>query len=306
MKTRTRRTDSAANTHGARDATSERELMNSGVAALLKGIGSFVWLEYKALLFYPATFFMTVFQGMINMGIWFFISLFISGYADRFVSAYGGSYVAYVVLGVAFHEVARSALKSPYVSIQTAFWEKRLETYRIFPKGFWAYILGRFFWQLLFALVIQAATLALIAGVAGIELHPKAHLGTAALVYFFFIASVFGLGLLGASTFFLLEVKTGVEPVGWMVDYAVRLTSGLYYPIAIIPAFVRPLSRLFPHTYAFRAMRLILLQGASGRAVGNDLLVLALYAPLAVAAGFLLLRSALARAERSNGVSAVV
>ena len=289
-----------------RKTLERREVLKGGLPVLLKGIGSFIWLEYKALLFYPATFFMTVLQSVINMGIWFFISLFISGYADGFVASYGGSYVAFVVLGVAFHEVARTALKSPYLSIQTAFWEKRLETYRIFPQGFWAYILGRFFWQLLFALIIQIAILALIAGLAGLDFHADASLGVAVLIYLLFIGSVFGLGMLGAATFFLLEVKTGIEPVGWIVDYAVRLTSGLYYPITIIPAFIRPLSHLFPHTCAFRALRLILLRGASIQVVGSDILVLAVYAPAALAVGFFLLRTALARAEAGNGVSAVV
>jgi hypothetical protein len=113
---------------------------------------------------------------------------------------------------VAFHEVARTALTSPYLSIRTAFWEKRLETYRIFPHGFWAHILGRFAWQLLFAFVIQTATLVLIAGLAGMDFHADAHLGMAMLIYLLFTSSVFGLGMLGASTFFLMEVKTGVEP----------------------------------------------------------------------------------------------
>jgi len=278
----------------------------AGFGALLRGIGSFVWLEYKALLYYPASFFMTVLQSVINMGIWFFLSLFISGYADRYVASFGGSYVAYVVLGVAFHEVARTALKSPFLSIQTAFWEKRLETYRIFPQGFWAYVLGRFLWQLLFALVVQTVVLALIAGLAGLNFHPEANVGLALLTYLLFILSAFGLGLLGASTFFFLEVKRGVEPVGWIVDYAVRLTSGLYYPVTIIPAFIRPLSRAFPHTYAFRAMRLLLLQGAAWQTVAADVITLAVYAAVAIAIGFYLLRWSLARAEAGNGVSAVV
>jgi ABC-2 type transport system permease protein len=276
------------------------------VSSLLRGMASFVWLEYKALRFYPATFFMTILQSVIHMGVWLFISQFISGYADNYVADYGGSYVAYVVLGVAFHEMARTALQSPFASIQTAFWDKRLETYRIFPQGFWAYIFGSFLWKLIFAFVLQIGTLLLIFVLVGMDFHPDANIGLAALHYLLFVFSVFGLGMLGASTFFLLEVKRGMEPLGWIIDYAVRLTSGLYYPVTIIPAFIRPLSGLFPHTYAFRSMRMILLQGATVDILGTDLLVLTIYAPLSLTAGYLLLRAALIRTEAGNGVGAVV
>jgi ABC-2 type transport system permease protein len=284
------------------------ERMPVGIGAFLRGVLSFIWLEYKALLFYPANFFMTIVQSSINLGIWLFISQFISGYADRYVSGYGGSYVAYTIIGVAFHETARTALSSPFSSISTAFWDKRLETYNLFPGGIWPYILGRFFWQVTYSLIVQMAVLALIVALVGVGLNSDANLLLAGAVYISFILSVFGLGLLGGGTFFLLEVKQGNEPVGWFVDYSVRLTSGLYYPISIIPAIIRPVSYMLPHTYAFRAIRLILLQGEGleNSTVRTDVSILAIYSLISLFVGYIFLKVGIRRAESESGLGIVV
>jgi ABC-2 type transport system permease protein len=128
--------------------------------------------------------------------------------------------------------------------------------------------------------------------------------GLALLAYLLFIAAVFGIGLIGSSLFFLLEVKQGREPVSWLVDYTVRITAGVYIPVAALPVWVRGLGYLLPHTYALRTIRSALLPG--GGAPGSDLVVLALFAVVTLFLGATAVQKAIRHAERQGGVGVVV
>jgi hypothetical protein len=75
----------------------------------------------------------------------------------------------------------------------------------------------------------------LIVGVSvatvGVDFSPTASPMLAALLFVIFVAACLGLGLAGASTFFLLEVKEGSEPISWTTTLMARVVSGVYYPL---------------------------------------------------------------------------
>jgi ABC-2 type transport system permease protein len=117
-----------------------------------------------------------------------------------------------------------------------------------------------------------------------------------------------GLGIAGASLFFLLEVKSGQDPITWVYRYLVMLASGLYVPLAILPGWLRGLAPLLPQTSAFSAMRSLLLTGAdwSSPLVGETILTLAAGTFVCISGGYILLNHALRRAERKSGIGVVV
>lgn len=279
----------------------------AGARGFLRSVASFAWLEWKTLRYYPSNLLLSLAEGLVNTGIWLFIGLFLAGVADREVAGYGGSYVSYVVIGVAFFEATQTALLSPFQTVSAAFWDKRLEAYHMARSGVWAHVLGRLGWQLGYAAVIQAAILAVIVATVGLDLSPSANPLLALLCFGLFVLSCLGLGLAGASSFFLLEVKEGAEPLTWTATVVARVASGVYYPLSIIPFWLRPLGYLVPHTYALSAIRLILLdgRGIADPQVARDLASLCLYAALALGAGILLFRRGLGRAERVGGLSVI-
>jgi ABC-2 type transport system permease protein len=211
------------------------------------------------------------------------------------------------VIGVAFFEAAQTALLSPFSSISEAFWDKRLEAYNLAQNGIWAHVLGRLVWQLGYAVLIQAVVLGVIVATVGIDFAPGASPVLAGLFFLLLVFACLGLGLAGASTFFLLEVKEGSEPVSWTVTLLARVVSGVYYPLSIVPVWLLPLALLVPHTYALRGIRLVLLDGRTlaDPQVAQDLSVLVIYTCVALLGGVLLLRSGLRRADRIGGLSVV-
>ncbi len=281
--------------------------MTHAVTGFLQSVGSFTWLEWKTLRYYPSNLLLSLTEGLVNTGIWLFIGLFLQSVAGMRVAEYGGSYVSYVVIGVAFFEVAQTALLSPFKSVSEAFWDKRLEAYNLAPHGIWAHILGRLSWQLAYALLVEAVVLGAIVATVGIDFAPGANPLLALACLAILGVACLGLGLAGASTFFLLEVKEGSEPVSWTTTLLARIASGVYYPLSIIPVWLQPFGLLVPHTYALRAIRLILLDGRTltDAQVIQDLALLTSYALIALAGGCFLLHAGLRHAERTSGLSVV-
>jgi ABC-2 type transport system permease protein len=214
---------------------------------------SFAWLDFKALKFYPSNGFLQVIQSFVNVGIWFFVSLFLQDFATPRLDDYGGDFVAYMVVGVLFFQNTTVMMNLPHQSLSTAFWDKRLEVYHARRYGLWAFITGRFIWMFAYHSLILLLILALAILVAGVHLSPDIQLIPALLYYLIFVLTCFGIGLAGASNFFVLEVKQGSEPLTWLMNVLARIFSGVYYPLTLLPPALHAVSWFIPHTYAYSA-----------------------------------------------------
>ena len=274
----------------------------------LRSVWRFARLEYATARYYPSNLVLAVIQAFVTAGMWFFVSAFLKDYAAGALASYGGDFVTYMVIGVVFFASSSAILTLPYTSLSTAFWDKRLEVYNASYRGVWAYITGRFVWTFGFQVVIQVAVLGCAAGFAGVRFAPGLPVLPLIAYYLCFIATCFGLGLVGAASFFVLNVKQGREPFTWAVDVLARIFSGVYYPLAILPAGLAVVSRAIPHTYAMEGLRLILMtgQGLANATVRTDLIVLTAFAAVTLTGGILAINRALARAHAGNGGGMVV
>jgi ABC-2 type transport system permease protein len=269
---------------------------------------SFAWLDFKALKFYPSNGVLQVIRSFVTVGIWFFVSLFLQDFATVQLDAYGGDFVAYMVVGVLFFQNADTIMTLPQQSLSAAFWDKRLEIYHSRRYGLWAFITGRFIWMLGYHTLILLLILALAIWAAGVQLSSAIHVLPAVLYYLVFVLTCFGIGLAGASNFFTLEVKQGAEPLTWLMNTLARIFSGIYYPITILPAALRGIGWFIPHTYALDGIRRVMINGTGfdDPATRQSFLILILFAIFWLVGGSLLLSRAINRAEQSNGVGIVI
>ena len=82
------------------------------------------------------------------------------------------------------------------------------------------------------------------------------------------------LGIIAAG--FIMVLKRG-DPVTWIFGAVSNLLGGIYYPIMVLPGWMQTLAKLIPVTYALRAMRLALLQGASFSELRGDIITLGIF-----------------------------
>src|SRR5579884_3189799 len=284
------------------------ERQQAGLVAFLRACGAAAWLEYRNLRYYPSNLLLAGVQELTSVGVWYFVARFLNAGASAAVAQYGGNYLAYVVVGVLLNQVCLAALNSPFTTISDAFWDKRLETYRLSIHGIWANVLGRLAWQVGFSLVLQGVALIVLLRFGGVNLHTGIQFPLVVLAFLLLIAANVGLGIAGASLFFLLEVKSGQDPITWAYRYLVMLASGLYVPLTVLPGWLRGLSSILPQTYGFAVVRTLLLTGApwNAPAIWGNLLPLAAATLLTLGAGYAMLSTALHRAERGGGIGVVV
>lgn len=287
---------------------SAAEQQRAGLPGLLRACWAAGWLEYRNLRYYPSNLVLAGAQELTAIGVWYFVGRFLDAGASQAVQQYGANYLAYVVVGVLLNQICLSALNGPFTTISEAFWDKRLETYRLSIHGIWANVIGRLGWAVLFSTALQCAALIVLLSVGGLSLHAGVNVPLAVAASLLLVLSNAGIGIAGASLFFLLEVKSGQDPITWAYRYLVMLASGLYVPLTVLPGWLQWLSGVLPQTYGLAAVRLIVLTGASwdSAALWANLAPLALATLLTLLFGYGMLTFALRRAERAGGIGVVV
>lgn len=282
------------------------ESQQGSAPAFLRACGIAAWLEYRNLRYYPSNLVLAAVQELTAVGVWYFTARFLDAAASASVAQYGGNYLAYVVVGVLLNQICLAALNGPFTTISEAFWDKRLETYRLSIHGIWANLIGRLVWDVGFSLVLQGLALIILLALGGLGLHANLNLPLVVLACLLLVAANAGIGLAGASLFFLLEVKSGQDPITWAYRYLVMLVSGLYVPLVILPGWLRALGTVLPQTYGLAVVRALVLTGADVHLVAGNLLGLLVVAVIACVAGYGMVTWALRRAERQGGMGVVV
>jgi ABC-2 type transport system permease protein len=176
--------------------------------------------------------------------------------------AYGTNFMSFVVVGITVNVFINTNLSDPYIRIQRSYFNGTMDLFLLSPMSIYTPLLGlmtksilddypRLFFTFGFGMLFFGATF-------NFASWPLALLFTA-----LFLAAGFGIGLLSASSFYLLDIKKGVEPVQFVVQQLLAtLLAGAYYPITVLPKPLQWVACLIPHTYAFDALRRLLDPGA--------------------------------------------
>lgn len=195
--------------------------------------------------------------------LFFLLGKTLAGQAAHLLGpAYGTNYMSFVVVGITVNVFINTNLSDPYIRIQRSYFNGVMDLFLLSPMSIYTPLLGlmtksilddypRLFFTFGFGMLLFGATFSFTA-------WPLALLFTA-----LFLAAGFGIGLLSASSFYLLNIKKGSEPVQFVVQQLLAtLLAGAYYPITVLPTALRWVACLIPHTYAFDALRRLLDPGA--------------------------------------------
>lgn len=266
------------------------------------------WLQYRNLRLYPASLLLAGFEQAAPLAVWYFVGRFFAGAAHSSVLNFGGSYVAYLMVGIALSQVGMAALAAPFESLSEAFWDKRLEAYRGTRHGIGASILGRVLFTSGIAAFVDGIVLVILVATGLVHLSLSPNIPGLVLALLLLVVACAGIGAAGASLFFLLEVKSGQDPISWSYRYLVMILSGLYVPVSVLPGWLRSIGLVLPQTWALSAARAATLSTGplEPGLLRGDLLTLALLSILCVLVGLPLLRLGLRHAEHGRGVGSVV
>jgi ABC-2 type transport system permease protein len=118
------------------------------------------------------------------------------------------------------------------------------------------------------------ALLYLLGGyVLGLSLA-KANIPVALLIFLLSECAFSSIGIFSAT--FTLVSKRG-DPLLWLFGGLSWLLGGVYYPVEVLPRFLRAAAQLLPITHALVAMRAALLEHASAGALSGQIAILAAF-----------------------------
>jgi ABC-2 type transport system permease protein len=81
------------------------------------------------------------------------------------------------------------------------------------------------------------------------------------LILFFINLMIMGWAVALGVVSLILRHGAGAEPLAWGVLFGLAPFSAVFYPVSVLPSFVRPFSYALPTTHVFEGMRAALLNG---------------------------------------------
>lgn len=261
---------------------------------LARAVGALCRKDFQVALTYRVGFVLSVGAVLWTSVTFRFISELVSG--GGFPA--GTDYFDFVVVGLALSGVLQTAGSSAASSVRQDQVQGTLEIVATQPVSRLALGVGWCAYPTLHGLAV-----ALVVVVASIPLGFRAvdpNLPVVAVVLGLSAVVFMAIGILGASIVVVIQQGTQIVNI---VIAGLGLLSGTLFPTTVLPAGLEALAALSPLTYALRALRQAVLDGAGFNVVGGDLLVLAAFAAVLLPVAAATLEGAFRLARRRGSLS---
>ena len=251
---------------------------------------AFVRRDFLNLASYRFSFIMGLASLLFYLLIFFFVGRVFTGLGSAYLSRYGGEYFPFVLIGLAMQTLVGAGLgglsqviaSEQYIGTLEPLLGRRGGEFRILAAA----SLSRYITssgRVVFGVSFRLAGLPTFIGVTVLT-----------------VAAYFGLGMLSAA--FLLVFKQG-NPINLFFGQLAGLLSGVYFPVEVLPDWLRAVAAFIPLTYALDVARAAVLGGAAAGPGAKPIIILGAFAVVSLVAGGLGFRWALARAKRDGSLS---
>ncbi len=229
----------------------------------------------------------------------FFIGRFLGDAVAPRLAAYGGSYFAFVLVGIALFGFHHTALRTYADAIRQGQLTGTLEAMMSTGTGLPTLLLGSSLWGFAFNALRVAAFLGLGALFFGLDLS-RASLPAALAILALAVVAESAIGIFSAA--FVLVFKKG-DPFRFAVGSASALLAGIYYPVETLPSWMQILAQGLPLTHSLSGLRGALLEGKSLGQLGPEVVALAIFALIFLPLALLFFRLAANRVRRQGSLA---
>jgi ABC-2 type transport system permease protein len=147
-------------------------------------------------------------------------------------------------------------------------WEGTIEYTFMAPLSRPVHLIGMGLFAVCYGIVRASLVFGVVAAFFGLHM-PDASFGTALLLLGVASVSFIGIGMMTA-VLPLISPEKGTQ-LGFMAQGIMLVVSGVYYPVSVLPDWMRAISTISPATYALRGIRSAILEGAGPADVWGDL-----------------------------------
>jgi ABC-2 type transport system permease protein len=171
-------------------------------------------------------------------------------------------FILYLMVGTLVWHYLSMVFDLVSEAIQWERWEGTIEYTFMAPISRLTHLMGQAAFAILYGVLHTAVIMGIVALFFQVDLG-KANFPSMLLIVVAGSMSFVGLGML-AAVLPLLSPEKGLQMTN-IIKALVLLVSGVYYPIAVLPAWLQPFSKISPAYYMLEGMRAALLAGAGMR-----------------------------------------
>lgn len=265
---------------------------------LLAKILAFIRRDFAIEISYRFLFILRLLRVFAAITIFYFISKLFGKGNHVYLKEYGLDYFSFVLIGIAFYEYLATALRSFSDTIRNEQMSGTLEAMLSTPTDVSVLMVGSAIWDFIFNSITVVLYLAFGVIFLGADLS-RMNLVAALIILALTVISFSGIGIISAS--FTVILKRG-DPLSWLVSLCISLMGGVYYPVDIMPPFLRAFSYFLPITYSLRSLRFAILKGYGLTVLLPDIGILLGFCLFLIPLSLWLFRLALKKAKRDGSL----
>jgi ABC-2 type transport system permease protein len=218
---------------------------------------------------------------LVVIGLFYFIGKMIGNTPLPSLQAYGGSFLAYLLIGIALTDCVGVSLFSFATQIREGQTTGTLEASLMSPIPLPVILIYSSFWNYFLSAVRFLLYLVIGGLLYGADLK-AANAPAALLVFVLTVLCFVGLGILWAGALLIIKRGESLLTLGGML---LLLCSGVVFPTSTLPGWLQTLGGAFPLTYALDGMRHALLQGYTISQLSGVLVSLSVFASVFLVIG---------------------
>lgn len=237
---------------------------------MFRQITAFIKRDLLIQLSYRLNFILNCFNIFGSILIFYFIAKLFEKQASSYLIEYSGGYFPFVFIGIVLSGSLTMLLGGLSRNLRTEQMMGTLEAILATPIRLYTLVIAMSIWNFLFASV--SIIIYLIFGIYFFRIELiNVDFFSAMVIFILTIISFSSIGILSAS--FIILFKRG-DPISWLISIFSSFLGGAYFPVDILPRYLKNLSQILPITYALRALRYALLKGYNLKMLLPDTLVL--------------------------------
>lgn len=264
--------------------------------SILRKAAAFIRRDFQIESSYKFNFIMGVIDSMVILVFFYFLDKLVADGKSQDLARYGGDYLSFALIGLAFARYFQLTLKMFSESIRQAQVTGCLEAMLSSKTDALTIVLMSSLYGLISGAVQLVIILAAGALFEGVDLS-RMNVPATILIFAVSVLSFVAFGVLSASA--ILWLKKG-DPFAWVLGGLGTMLGGAYFPITVLPSWLQNVAFFIPITHSLDALRLAMLRGASVEAVWQPLLILALMSAFLLPTS-LVVFAALVRRSRLEG-----
>jgi ABC-2 type transport system permease protein len=261
---------------------------------MLRICWTFIKRDFLVSKSYKLAFTFDIISLVFTVAGFFLVSKMVGGEGARVLGKYQGSYISFVIIGLAFSGYMITGLhvfKGEIFREQYLGTLEKLFLFSIKPEWSIVLMLGSYTF---ISGTVRILGYLLIGGfMFGVDFSNMNLSATLAAV---FLTVVIYVGLGAVSAGFTILFKRG-NPLDFVLSGLMVFFGGIYFPVELIPDYIRWISTLIPISHSLYAIRMALLNGYNIMQLLNTMAVLSGFALACIIVGIAALRISIVRAK---------